>query len=43
MTIRAFWLIRLAAFAVIGIVALVNPPPQPSARAVQIADTLERS
>jgi signal transduction histidine kinase len=37
MTIRAFWLIRLAAFAVIGIVALVNPPPQPSARAVQIA------
>jgi signal transduction histidine kinase len=37
MTIRVLWLIRLAAFAVIGIVALVNPPPQPSARAVQIA------
>jgi signal transduction histidine kinase len=37
MALRVFWLIRLAAFAVIGIVALVNPPSQSSDRAVQIA------
>ena len=37
MTLRVLWLIRLAAFAVIGIVALVNPPSKSSDRAVQIA------
>jgi signal transduction histidine kinase len=37
MTLRVFWLVRFAALAVIGLVALVSPPHQPSARAVQIA------
>jgi signal transduction histidine kinase len=37
MRLGVFWLIRLAAFAVIGIVALVNPPSQSSDRTVQIA------
>ncbi len=37
MRLRVFWLIRLAAFAVIGIVALVSPPSKSSDQAVQIA------
>jgi signal transduction histidine kinase len=34
---RAFWLIRGTAFALIGILALINPPHSHAARAVQIA------
>ena len=41
MTIRLFWLIRFSGFAVVGILALLNPPShppdQPRDRAIQIA------
>ena len=40
MTIRVFWLIRFAAFVLIGILALINPPHSPAERAVQIAGFL---
>ena len=37
MTIRVYWLIRFTGFALIGILALINPPHSPAQRAVQIA------
>ncbi|MGD0704362.1 MAG: sensor histidine kinase [Trebonia sp.] len=41
MTIRLFWLIRFSGFAVVGILALINPPDHPPDqlldRAIQIA------
>jgi signal transduction histidine kinase len=37
MMVRVYWLIRLTGFAVIGILALINPPHSPVQRAVQIA------
>ena len=37
MKIGVFWLIRFAAFTLIGILALLNPPHSPTQRAVQIA------
>ena len=37
MLIRVFWLMRVTAFVVIGLVALVSPPHSAAQRAVQIA------
>ena len=37
MTSRAFWLIRVTAFALIGILALISPPHSAAQRAIQIA------
>jgi signal transduction histidine kinase len=37
MTGRLFWLIRLAAFVLIGILALIGPPHSTAQRAVQVA------
>ena len=41
MTTRLFWLLRFTGFAVIGILALINPPgpgpDQPRDRVIQIA------
>ncbi len=37
MTTRVFWLIRFTAFALIGILALISPPPSPAGRVIQIA------
>ena len=37
MTIRVFWVMRVSAFAVIGILALISPPHPAWQRAVQIA------
>jgi signal transduction histidine kinase len=37
MMLRVFWLMRVTAFVVIGLVALVNPPHSAGQRAVQIA------
>jgi signal transduction histidine kinase len=37
MTIRLFWLIRFTAFALIGILALIDPPHSQADRAIQIA------
>ena len=37
MKIGVFWLIRFTAFALIGILALIDPPHSPAQRAVQIA------
>ena len=36
MMVRVYWLIRVAAFAVIGFLALINPPHSHAQRAVQI-------
>ena len=40
MTIRVFWLIRFAAFVMVGILALISPPHSAAERAVQIAGFL---
>jgi signal transduction histidine kinase len=37
MMVRVYWLIRVTAFAVIGILALINPPHSAAQQAVQIA------
>jgi signal transduction histidine kinase len=37
MMLRVFWLMRVTAFVVIGLVALINPPHSAGQRAVQIA------
>ena len=37
MKIGVFWLIRFTGFALVGILALLNPPHSPAQRAVQIA------
>jgi signal transduction histidine kinase len=37
MTIRFFWILRLGAFALVGILALIDPPHSAAQRAVQIA------
>ena len=37
MMVRVYWLIRVAGFAVIGILALISPPHSPAQQAVQIA------
>ena len=37
MMVRVYWLIRVTAFAVIGILALINPPPSAAQQAAQIA------
>jgi signal transduction histidine kinase len=37
MMVRVYWLIRVTAFAVIGILALISPPHSATQRAVQIA------
>ena len=37
MMIRVYWLIRVTAFAVIGILALISPPHSAAQQAVQIA------
>jgi signal transduction histidine kinase len=37
MTIRFFWMLRFSAFALVGILALIDPPHSAAQRAVQIA------
>ena len=37
MTIRFFWMLRFSGFALVGILALINPPHSAAQRAVQIA------
>ena len=37
MMVRVYWLLRVSAFAVIGILALISPPHSPVEQAVQIA------
>jgi hypothetical protein len=37
MMVRVYWLIRVTAFAVIGILALISPPHSAGQRAAQIA------
>ena len=37
MTTRVYWLIRVAAYLVIGALALISPPPSAAQRAIQIA------
>jgi hypothetical protein len=37
MMVRVYWLIRVTAFAVIGILALISPPLSAGQRAAQIA------
>ena len=37
MMVRVYWLLRITAFAVIGILALISPPHSATQRAVQIA------